>query len=797
MLNVLARNEINIESTGSSAGVYFSGSTATGIFEAPEGNITMKSSNGNTASLSADDGASVRLYAAKDVTVGGDTQRAIRSRGDSTVDITSGWDNAIYLEATNTSGDNNAAIYTDDSGSVILHSNAVVNAVTNGVDANGGTVDFIKGLDMSGAATAINARNGGVVNASNEVSDKKITGNIFSDGTGSDVNVNFMTANSYFTGASAKSNGGTIDLALRNGGVWNVTGDSNLTTLTNNDNGIIDMTHTGNTMYETITTDDYQGNGGTIRMNTDLDSETNSDRLVITNGTTAANGYIQVYDKSLVDGSKVTGPKQLLLVQDNNGLTSWTGKSLDTGGVWNINPTVEQIGNDWYLVLGEGSVITPNTTAQTYFGFSDNAYGMWRSFLTDDTLRKRLGDLRYGAEDVSGVWARIKAGKLDASGYDADYQMYQGGYDKKSGNTAYGMAVNYMRSKLNYEAGYGHDTMNNMSLYATTYHDSGAYNDIVLSVGKYRSNVHVNPNDDYADYDAWAYSASYEVGKTYRQNHGWFVEPQGQLIYGHMQGTDSISNNGSAMHRDSINSFLGRAGVVLGRKVNDHSDYYLKANVYKEFAGDGDMCLDATDNYGTRQHITHSSDNKDTWFELGLGGNLKLSDNAYMYGDVLKTFGANINKKWQINLGLRWAIGSGVPKVVSQPVVEPAVEPVQPAPVVQEKQEAYYDSVHFGFDEDQPLTGEAAKVSRFAATAKAHPERTYAMVGNTDSVGTDAYNNDLSKRRVEHVKTLAEQQGVPAAQMQDSYLGKSHPVDTNETEQGRANNRRVDIYEHQ
>jgi outer membrane autotransporter protein len=588
-----------------------------------------------------------------------------------------------------------------------------------------------------------------------------------------------------------------INLNVDKTSTWFVTGTSDLEGTLNNE-GSVDFHTKSDELNKTVTVSDYTGSGS-LYMNTDLASQTDGDKLVITNGTTAASGTIQVYDKGLVSGSngKVTGSKQLLLVQDTNGVTSWTGKSLDTGGVWDINPTIEKIGNDWYLVMDGDSILTPNTTAKTYFGFSDAAYGLWRNALTDDTLRMRLGDLRYGAEDVAGVWAKVKAGNLDASGYDADYQMYQGGYDKKNGNTAYGLAVDHMRSKPDYEAGYGHNSMTNVSLYATTYHDSGAYSDIVLTAGKYRGNVHVNPNSDYADYDAWAYSASYEVGKTYRRDNGWFIEPQGQLIYGHMQGTDSISKNGSDMHRDSITSFLGRAGVVLGRKVNDHSDYYFKANIYREFAGDGDMFLDVTDNYGTRQHITHSGDNKDTWFELGLGGNLKLSDSAYMYGDVLKTFGANISKKWQVNVGLRWAIGSGAKKAAPQPVVEPAVEPVQPAPVVQEKQEAYYDSVHFGFDEDQPLAGEAAKVSRFAATAKAHPERTYAMVGNTDSVGTDAYNNDLSKRRVEHVKTLAEQQGVPAAQMQDSYLGKSHPVDTNETEQGRANNRRVDIYEHQ
>lgn len=43
----------------------------------------------------------------------------------------------------------------------------------------------------------------------------------------------------------------------------------------------------------------------------------------------------------------------------------------------------------------------------------------------------------------------------------------------------------------------------------------------------------------------------------------------------------------------------------------------------------------------------------DTWFELGLGTNIKLSDNSYFYGDIENGFG-DIKKKWQINAGVRF-----------------------------------------------------------------------------------------------------------------------------------------------
>jgi hypothetical protein len=104
----------------------------------------------------------------------------------------------------------------------------------------------------------------------------------------------------------------------------------------------------------------------------------------------------------------------------------------------------------------------------------------------------------------------------------------------------------------------------------------------------------------------------------------------------------------------------------MGRQINKNADYYLKANVYREFGGSGDMNLV----YGT-QKMNYDGGHKDTWFEMGIGTNVKMNNNMYFYGDVLKTFGADIQKKWQVNAGFRWTWG-GAKKVASTPVEEPA-----------------------------------------------------------------------------------------------------------------------------
>lgn len=66
-------------------------------------------------------------------------------------------------------------------------------------------------------------------------------------------------------------------------------------------------------------------------------------------------------------------------------------------------------------------------------------------------------------------------------------------------------------------------------------------------------------------------------------------------------------------------------------------------------------------------------------------------------------------------------------------------------------------------------------------------------VGNTDSVGTDAYNMALGQRRAQSVKAYLVSKGVDGSRIYTESKGKSNPVASNATAQGRAKNRRTDI----
>ena len=66
-------------------------------------------------------------------------------------------------------------------------------------------------------------------------------------------------------------------------------------------------------------------------------------------------------------------------------------------------------------------------------------------------------------------------------------------------------------------------------------------------------------------------------------------------------------------------------------------------------------------------------------------------------------------------------------------------------------------------------------------------------VGNTDSIGTDAYNMALGQRRAQSVKAYLVSKGVDGSRIYTESKGKSNPVASNATAEGRAKNRRTDI----
>jgi outer membrane protein OmpA-like peptidoglycan-associated protein len=104
-----------------------------------------------------------------------------------------------------------------------------------------------------------------------------------------------------------------------------------------------------------------------------------------------------------------------------------------------------------------------------------------------------------------------------------------------------------------------------------------------------------------------------------------------------------------------------------------------------------------------------------------------------------------------------------------------------------------YD-LYFDFRSDV-LRPESDKVlAEIAQVMTLHPDWTLGVEGNTDNIGGDQYNLDLSQRRAAAVKSaLVKQYRISAQRLETAGFGASHPIDTNETIEGRARNRRVEL----
>ncbi|MGJ8668601.1 MAG: OmpA family protein [Oceanococcus sp.] len=99
----------------------------------------------------------------------------------------------------------------------------------------------------------------------------------------------------------------------------------------------------------------------------------------------------------------------------------------------------------------------------------------------------------------------------------------------------------------------------------------------------------------------------------------------------------------------------------------------------------------------------------------------------------------------------------------------------------------------FGFDRSD-LSGTAqGTFGKIADVLKSYDKTVIHVVGHTDSMGKDSYNQDLSQRRASSVSSFLGQRGVVYDRVRTEGRGEREPIASNENEAGRAKNRRVDI----
>jgi outer membrane protein OmpA-like peptidoglycan-associated protein len=127
--------------------------------------------------------------------------------------------------------------------------------------------------------------------------------------------------------------------------------------------------------------------------------------------------------------------------------------------------------------------------------------------------------------------------------------------------------------------------------------------------------------------------------------------------------------------------------------------------------------------------------------------------------------------------------------VAAAPAPAPLAAAAEPAPIAP----LVLEGVNFDFDKSDIRPEDHAKLDQDVATLKEWGDIKVEVAGHTCNIGTDDYNLGLSQRRAESVRNYLIDKGIPADRLTAKGYGESQPVADNATNEGRIQNRRVEL----
>ena len=268
-------------------------------------------------------------------------------------------------------------------------------------------------------------------------------------------------------------------------------------------------------------------------------------------------------------------------------------------------------------------------------------------------VRKRMGDLR-ATEGTHGVWARYNGGQMAGSGMEADFNMIQVGIDTVPVVDAprFGVAFSYAQTEANATNGVATTDMDAFSLafYGTKMYDNGMFVDVIGRMATVDADMNVSGNK--GKMDNVALSLSGELGWRFDVTDRFFIEPSAELTYTYTNA-DTFTMGTGKYELEATDSLVGRAGFAAGFKCPaNKGDVYVRAAVVHEFMGDVTM-----NSWGANGNAATpiETDGEDTYFEYAVGAQFNINKNTYVYADVERTEGANVDEDWRANVGVRFA----------------------------------------------------------------------------------------------------------------------------------------------
>ncbi|AOJ85297.1 hypothetical protein WS87_00695 (plasmid) [Burkholderia sp. MSMB0856] len=560
-----------------------------------------------------------------------------------------------------TSGSNAAGVFATDASSSITATGLSV--ATSGTGAAGAQVNDGAALSLANSALTVSAGNGLVVSATSvptavntvtlsnvtlaspQGASIAVTGGVnniaFNNSTatannGQWLNVSSLNASNPTTlnltvdpstvqGAAVTDAASTSNVIFQTGTLWTLTGNSNLTSLTNNSAQIIFSAPSGMpgavSTFKTLSVNNYAGSGGTIGLNSYLGGDgAPSDMLVVNGGTATGSTALRITNAG-GPGASTPGNGIEVIGAVNGGTT--TPAAFVLAGRVVAGPYEYQLfrgsvdasgSQDWYLrservdptsppqppastqpPSGSGLVASP-PSAPLYrpevASYLANQYAAVSMFV--HTLDDRQGPSLWldnadtGDQDGQrrSSWLRIVGSTMDTvSGdrnftSDADTVLIQGGTDVTSMKLGGAHGRLHVGAMFGYGDGHSNDTASgnpagsqghtaglNLGVYGTWYQNDvnrlGAYVDVWSSYGWFRNTVDGNRLPE-VGYKSHVLTVSGETGYAVkiRPDSHWVVEPQVQLIYVHY-GQDAVNEpNGTQVSNEgSPNGWMSRLGL--------------------------------------------------------------------------------------------------------------------------------------------------------------------------------------------------------------------------------------------
>ena len=133
------------------------------------------------------------------------------------------------------------------------------------------------------------------------------------------------------------------------------------------------------------------------------------------------------------------------------------------------------------------------------------------------------------------------------------------------------------------------------------------------------------------------------------------------------------------------------------------------------------------------------------------------------------------------------------PPPLPPPPPPPPPLPPPPPPPPMRRERLVLRGVHFDFNKSKIRPGDAAILDEAGETLRANSNVTIDVDGYCDAIGSEEYNLKLSQRRADAVSDYLEEHGTPASQLVPRGFGKTNFVAPNDTDEGRAQNRRVEL----